>query len=181
MIRALLHIIWQATTIGKIENLKAFIKYVFNIDYSDYFNQNIKRKEITEHSETENEAKLPKIKTIHDELISNLVILFKQNIPIQDAVQMNRLLKNCWFFLEIILKSLSLFTIQYKRYRKNWNLNPTFEQDFYNNLRNLYEMLVDLFIKYGSISSTSSISKDPEFVSSFKTCNRSLAMFIKVI
>jgi hypothetical protein len=98
-VRALIHLVWQVTAIGKIDNLKAFIKYVFHVDYSS-------------HLVNKNQP------TIHDEIMMNLVILTKQNVPIQDVVQMNRLLKNCWFFLEITLKSLALYTVQYKRFHK---------------------------------------------------------------
>lgn len=161
--RALLHFVWQITSIGKIDNLKAFIKYIFFVDYTAYF------KDIKVLSE---------IPTIHEELILNLVILIKQNNPIQDLTQINRLFKNCWFFLEITIKSLCLFTIQYKKFQKNSNLNPKFDTQFYNALCNFYDLLAELIVKHAS--QTVGSAKDPEFVSAYKSCNRSLAMFIKV-
>lgn len=158
-VRALLHFVWQATSIGKIDVLKSFIKYIFYIDYSYNFNKN-----------ESNHVLFP---TVHNELISNLVVLIKQILPIQDLCQMNKLYKNCWFCLEITLKSLCLFTIQFKQTNKNSNAAPIIEDTFYESLRTLYELLIESIIKY-------STTKDIEFINSYKSCNRSLAMFIKV-
>lgn len=157
-VRALLHFVWQITSVGKIDNLKAFVKYIFYVDYTSYFR------------DSKNLATLP---TIHEELIVNLVLLLKQNGPVPDLTQINRLLKNCWFFLEITIKSLCLYTIQFKRYHKNSSLNPKFDSEFYNSLKSFYDILVEIIVKYGNST------KDPEFVNAHRSCNRSLAMFIK--
>lgn len=156
-----MHFVWQATSIGKIDMLKSFIKYIFYIDYSAHLN---------------NKTKM--ISTVHNELVSNLVVLIKQIQPIQDLCQMNRLYKNCWFCLEITLKSLCLYSIQFKQLNNNKSNEPLFDCEFYDSLRSLYELLVESIIKYGTMVSTA--TKDPEFINSYKSCNRSLAMFIKV-
>ena len=189
-VRALLYFAWQASSIGKIDNLKAFIKYIFYVDYSSYF------------SGSTSAAKRSLRPTVHEELISNLVILIKQLMPMQDLVQICRVFKNCWFFLEIALKSLCLYSIQYRNHTAKLYINvsrnennksmtsnhhesmrvqrielsrPEFESDFYNSLRSLYELLVELLVKYHK-----SALKDSDILSSYKCCNRSLAMFIKV-
>ena len=142
--------------------LKSFIKYIFFIDYSVQFQSNTKS-----------------FLTVHNELISNLVVLIRQILPIQDLCQMNRLYKNCWFCLEITLKCICLYTIQFKQYNKqNSSVMPVIESEFYEALRSLYELLTESIIRFGSMVSTA--TKDPEFINSYKSCNRSLAMFIKV-
>jgi hypothetical protein len=151
--------VWQATAVGKLNNIKAFIKYIYFTDYSSSF---------------KNETPTA---TIHEELVSNLVILIKQNIPIQDIVEMNHILKNIWFFLEITLKSLCLYTIQFKSYHRNSMLTPTFSTTFYESLRQLYEVLTDLIVK--CVTTSSSSNKDHDILNSFKSCNQSLALFVK--
>ncbi len=142
--------------------LKSFIKYIFFIDYSVQFQSNTKS-----------------FSTVHNELISNLVVLIRQILPIQDLCQMNRLYKNCWFCLEITLKSICLYTIQFKQYNKqNSSVMPLIENEFYEALWSLYELLTESIIRFGSMVSTA--TKDPEFINSYKSCNRSLAMFIMV-
>jgi hypothetical protein len=162
------------TSIGKIDNLKAFIKYTFYIDYTNYFVAKPKSNRSHSHHQPHS---LP---TIHDELIRNLVILIKQIAPMQDLFQMTRLFKNCWFFLEIALKSMCFFTLQYKKFMKNSNAQPAFDSDFYNSLRNFYEIVVELIIKHSSSSPNPPIVKETEFAEAYKSCNRSLAIFIKV-
>ena len=127
----MLHFVWQATSIGKIDMLKSFIKYIFYIDYSAHLN---------------NKTKM--ISTVHNELVSNLVVLIKQIQPIQDLCQMNRLYKNCWFCLEITLKSLCLYSIQFKQLNNNKSDEPLFDCEFYDSLRSLYELLVESTIKW---------------------------------
>lgn len=158
-----MHIVWQATVIGKLDVLKSFVKYIFYIDYTPHFESNATQR----------------LATVHNELISNLVVLMNQILPIQDLCQMDRLYKNCWFFLEITLKSLCMYHIQYNQYYKRDGLvTPLADSEFYNALKTLYELLTESIIKFGSTVSLA--TKDTEFINSYKSCNRSLAIFIKV-
>ena len=153
------------TIIGKINYLKAFIKYIFHVDYM-----------------TNLQNKKNNFPTVHDEIITNLVSFVKQNSPVvQDLAQITRLLKNCWFFFEISLKSLCIYKIQY--YQCNKDSTLIFSAGFYSSIRNLYELLIELIIKNGfqsqSGTTNSTTCKDPEFISACKMCNKSLALFIK--
>ena len=132
------------------------------MDYTPYF---------SDMKKSTNQTSSP---TIHGELVTSLVILVQQILPIQDLVQLNRVFKNCWFFLEIAMKSFCLYTVQFKQFHKNSNVSPKFEPEFYNSISAFNELLVDSILKYGAAS------KDAEFVNSYKSCNRSLAMFVKV-
>ncbi|CAF0807517.1 unnamed protein product, partial [Brachionus calyciflorus] len=159
-VKALLHFVWQITSIGKLDNLKSFIKYIFFIDYTNYFND-------------KNQAQLP---TIHEELIVNLVIFLKQNTSsLQDVTQIQRFFKNCWFFSEVTLKSLAMYTIQYKKDKQN-NTSPKFSQEFYNSLTSFFDLIIDLLVK--SLSQATSKEKE-SLILSIKNCNQSLAMFVK--
>jgi len=117
--------------------------------------------------------------TIHYDLISNLVVLLRQVIPLQDINQMNLIFKNCWFFLELTLKSICLYAIQYKSFTGNKHEMPVFEEDFYVSLQSFFDLITESIVKYAPTIMTV-FAKDPEFGDSFKSCNRSLAMFIKV-
>jgi hypothetical protein len=162
-VKTLLHFAWQVTSIGKIDSLKGFIKYVFHVDYTGNFRN-----------------KKQAFPTVHEEIVSNLVLFIKQNSPmIQDVPQTIRLLKNCWFFFELTLKSLCIYKIQYQQVNKTTE-SPLFEAEFYTSLKTLYELLIELIIKNGFQSQlTSSLNKDPDFVNACKMSNKSLAIFIK--
>jgi hypothetical protein len=152
--------------------LKGFVKYIFHVDYT----ASLRNKK----------ASFP---TVHDELVSNLVLFVKQTGPsIQDLPQTIRLLNNCWFFLELTLKSLCLYKIQHQqvtdatsRINSTESSSPvTFSPEFYASLKSLYELLGELIVRHGFQSQlVSSLSKDPEFVNACGLCNRSLAMFVK--
>lgn len=151
------------SAIGKTDSLRSFIKHVFNVDYQNH------NKDKNDGTNSGNQA------TIHGEIFSNLVAMLRQNFPIQDHVQMNRLLQNCWFFFEISLKSLAIYVVQCKKTSNHLDLQSN--ADFYESLKNFTDLLCELIMKYASHSS---LSKDNEFIASFRCCNRSLAAFIKV-
>ena len=150
------------SAIGKTDSLRSFIKHVFNVDYQNHNK---------DKSDNGNQA------TIHGEIFSNLVAMLRQNFPIQDHVQMNRLLQNCWFFFEISLKSLAIYVVQCKKTSTSNHLDLQSNADFYESLKSFTDLLCELIMKYASHSS---LSKDNEFIASFRCCNRSLAAFIKV-
>ncbi len=158
-----MHFAWQVTSIGKIDYLKGFVKYVFHVDYTANFR-----------------SKKQTFPTVHEEIVSNLVLFMKQNSPmVQDLPQTIRLLKNCWFFLELALKSLCIYKIQFQQVNKSTE-SPVFAQELYASLKSLYELLIELIVKNGFQSQlTSSLCKDAEFVGACKMCNKSLAAFIK--
>jgi hypothetical protein len=164
---------------GKLGNLKAFIKYLFNVDYSNmiksfYLNKN-------SNSSVNNRQRNSHFRTIHEELISSLVIFIRQ--VIQDSVLMIRILKNCWFFLEITIKSICIYYTTYNELSFNEDnaskIPPSkiFDEDFYTSLKSLYELLIDFLIK----SVTNIKGQETELLNACKSSNRSLAMFIKVI
>jgi hypothetical protein len=168
------------TSIGKIDYLKAFIKYTFFVDYTKSLKLKFIQTDIAEEEKNSQEAS-----TVHNEIVLNLFILIKQILPLQDVYQINLIFKNCWFFLELILKSICLYAIQYKKIIKNTantiaclptNFSKLFNDAFYGSLRCLCDLLIELIVKYGVTSST----KDLDFTGSIRNCNRSLAMFIKV-
>lgn len=166
--------------VGKLGNLKAFIKYLFNVDYSDmirsfYLNKN-------SNSAINNRQRNSHFRTIHEELVSNLVIFIRQ--VAQDSILMIRILKNCWFFLEITIKSICIYYTTYRQIATS-DCNDTtkllpssklFDDDFYASLRSLYELLIDYLIKCVSNIKGHEI----ELLNACKSSNRSLAMFIKV-
>lgn len=166
----MLHFVWQMTAIGKIESLRWFIRHIFNVDYKNHWTK-----------EKENNTVSP---TVHGEIFSNLVVMLKQNFPIQDQVQMNRLLQNCWFFFDISLKSLAIYMVQSKRRRQEaepsvTHLDVKSNATFYDSLKSFVDLLGELIMKYASSQSSSS-SKDNEFIAAYRCCNRSLANFVKV-
>ena len=174
--RALIHFAWQITSIGKIDYLKAFIKYTFYISYTKHLQAKLSNEEARAKAFNREDT----FCTVHNQLILNLVILIRQIMPLQDICQINLIFKNCWFFLEITLKSLYLYSIQYKHLKKcvdGTSLFHLFDEDFYNSLKCLYELFIELIVKYGS---SGSLAKDQDLTNSLKSCNRSLAMFIKV-
>lgn len=184
--RALLHFSWQMTLIGKLDNLKGFIKYVFHVDYRNYFSRTMTTGP-TANSDGDKMYEPSQYPTIHNELISNLVLLIKQNYPIQDMVQTIRLLRNCWFFLELSIKSLAIYSIQYRNNFNGGSASSSQHQvvpinaEFYTSLRSLYELLAELIIKYAFQSPLSgALSKDNELLAAYRSCNLSLAIFIKV-
>ncbi|RNA16406.1 dedicator of cytokinesis 9-like, partial [Brachionus plicatilis] len=157
-VRALLHFVWQMTLIGKLDNLKSFIKYMFHVDYTGYFAE-------------KNHDQLP---TLHHELITNLVDYLKDNANnLQNQFQTHRFLTNCWFFMELVLKSLALYTIQYK---KNFQKSPIFSQDFYKSVKDFFDLLIDLLVKHASVSNS---KEKQSLISAVQKCNRTVAMFIK--
>ncbi len=175
----MLHFVSEATMAGKLGNLKAFIKYLFNVDYSNmiksfYLNKN-------SNSSVNNRQRNSHFRTIHEELISSLVIFIRQ--VIQDSVLMIRILKNCWFFLEITIKSICIYYTTYNELSINEDnsskIPPSkiFDEDFYTSLKSLYELLIDYLIK----SVTNIKGQETELLNACKSSNRSLAMFIKVI
>jgi hypothetical protein len=172
--RALLHFIHQAISAGKTDHLKAFIKYMFIIDYKQ-----------TIILDTQQQT------TIHDEIIKNLIVLINQLTPAyQDVQQIFNLFKCCWFFMEITLKSLCIYTLQYKEIKKE---QVTFSQQFYDSLLELCQLLIDLIIKYvtltiGSSKNVATIQSsnvpssnlnDKDILQCCQICNRTMAMFIK--
>lgn len=181
-VRAILHFVWQMTSIGKIAYLKAFIRYIFYIDYSKLIRLKKEGSEIPTAGDTTTTTTTESSQvstTIHYDLISNLVVLLRQVIPLQDINQMNLIFKNCWFFLELTLKSICLYSIQYKRVAVSKYAQPEFEADFYTCLQNFFDLIIESIVKYAPAIITI-FAKDPEFNDSFKNCNRSLAMFLKV-
>ncbi len=85
---------------------------------------------------------------------------------------------------------------------RNSNAKPVFEENFYNSLKSFYELLAELIVKYGVVPGSSNAnasinmngssalavptsatpetrSRESDLASSFKSCNRSLAMFVK--
>ena len=114
-------------------------------------------------------------------VISSLVIFIRQ--VIQDNVLMIRILKNCWFFLEITIKSICIYYTTYNELSFNEDnaskIPPSkiFDEDFYTSLKSLYELLIDFLIK----SVTNIKGQETELLNACKSSNRSLAMLIKVI
>lgn len=161
-VRAILHFVWQITSIGKIVYLKAFIKYVFYFDY-------------TQHIEGSESAEIEK--TVHTQLINSLVVHMRQIIPLQDINQMNLIFKNCWFFLEVTLKSICLYTLCWKRQKDKYS-TPVFSEELYKSLQDFYNLIIESIIKYAPLILIT-YGKDPDFCDSYRSCNRSLAMFIK--
>lgn len=171
-----------------MSNLKAFIKYIFHVDYTSMIRSIYSKTKLNTHIDTGRQYN--SYRTIHDELISNLVIFIRQIQ--QDTILMIRILKNCWFFFEITLKSLSIYYNTFKDVLNEHNdktvltnMKTTssfsstltlFDIDFYSSLHNLYELLIDYLIK--SVSNIK--AQDAELLHACKSCNRSLAMFIKV-
>lgn len=175
----MLHFVWQITAIGKIDNLRSFIKHIFNVDYRNHWTSPPKSdKEASTSTSSNNQP------TIHGEIFSNLSCMLRQNYPIQDQVQMNRLLKNCWFFFEISLKSLAIYMVHLKQHQQQQQQSATqtthldFQPniEFYESLKSFTDLLSELLLKYAS---QSSLSKDNEFLAAYKCCNRSLAIFFK--
>ena len=177
---ALLHFISEATAVGKLGNLKAFIKYLFNVDYTQMIKSLYLNANSTPASNTR--QRFSNYRTIHEELISNLVIFIPQII--QDSTLMIRILKSCWFFFEITIKSICIYYITYKTLiGRDENDSTTFlpsykllDDDFYSSLKNLFEILMDYLIK----CVTNIKAQDIELLIACKSANRSLAMFIKV-
>lgn len=112
--------------------------------------------------------------TLHNELIVNLVEYLKDTVNnLQNQSQIHQFFSSCWFFLEIILKSLALYSIQYKKF---WQKSPKISDDFYKSLRNFFDLLVDLLVK----NANSSNQKDKQnLISAVQKCNRTIAMFTK--
>jgi hypothetical protein len=130
------------------------------------------------NSTINNKQRYNTYRTIHEELVSNLVILIRQ--VIQDTVLMIRILKNCWFFFEITIKSICIYYSSYKTIVENKKTivsSKLFDNDFYTSLKNLYDLLIDYLIKCVSNIKAHEV----ELLHACKSCNRSLAMFIKVI
>ena len=136
---------------------------------------------MNKNSSVNNRQRNSHFRTIHEELISSLVIFIRQ--VIQDSVLMIRILKNCWFFLEITIKSICIYYTTYNELSFNEDnaskIPPSkiFDEDFYTSLKSLYELLIDYLIK----SVTNIKGQETELLNACKSSNRSLAMFIKVI
>lgn len=184
----MLHFVWQITTIGKIDSLRWFIKHIFHVNYRNHWNTTsaANSKDMImvgshHHHHHHHQA------TIHGEIFSNLASMLRQNNPIQDQVQMNRLLQNCWFFFDISLKSLAIYVIQYRQHQQQQqqsqlimtHLDVESNTEFYESLKTFTDLLGELMLKYAS-SQSSSLSKDNEFIAAYRCCNRSLAVFFKV-
>jgi hypothetical protein len=104
-------------------------------------------------------------------------------------VQLNRILKNLWFFLELTLKSLCIYAIQFSKESSTTatamvtaNQGVYFDPSFYLSLKGLFELILELLVK--SIISTNNNESNHQVASgdligSFRSCNRSLAMFVK--
>jgi hypothetical protein len=147
-----MHFVNELTSIGKINVLKSYIKNIFSIDYT---NTTISTK------------------TMHEELIRSLFVFIKQIHEI-DQVLMVQILKSCWFYLEITIKSVCIYSKNFKN-----TVAPTsrhFSDDFYASVNSLFELLTTFIIKHASNLKL----KDDETINAYKSCNRSLAMFTKV-
>lgn len=119
--------------------------------------------------------------------------MLRQNYPIQDQVQLNRLLQNSWFFFDISLKSLAIYAVQFKRFQQQQarqvdasttvanshitHLDLQANIEFYESLKGFTDLLAELMLKYAS---QTTLSKDNEFLAAYRCCNRSLANFFKV-
>jgi hypothetical protein len=136
---------------------------------------------LNKNSSVNNRQRNSHFRTIHEELISSLIIFICQ--VIQDSVLMIRILKNCWFLLEITIKSIWIYYTTYNGLSINEDKSSKipsskiFDEDFYTSLKSLYEILIDYLIK----SVTHIKGQETELLNACKSSNRSLAMFIKVI
>ncbi len=151
-----MHFVNELTSIGKLNVLKSYIKNIFNIDYKDRKNSS---------------------KTIHEELVQNLYVLVKQ-VYETDQVLMIHILKTCWFYFEITIKSICMYLTAFANEinTERSATNKNFSSDFYLSIGSLFELLTELIIKHASNTKL----KDAEIINAYKSCNRSLAMFIKV-
>lgn len=136
-LKALLHITSELSSIDKKDTLKAYIRYIFTVDINSNQGSN---------------------KTIHHQLIDNLVVLLRQSTD--DLVIILKIFKNIWFVFEIILKSICLT----KTYR--------IESE---SIQELFELLIKLILK----NTTNLRPTDSEISFACKECNNSLANFIK--
>ncbi len=166
--RAILHFISMMSFSGKVKYLNSFIQNAFFIDYTAQISQLKTKSDIISDQD---------FKTIHHELISNLAFYISDILSLQSINQIILIFNNCWFFLEVALKSIFLYSCQFKQ------LNSTltqmeFDADFYKSLRFFFDVTAETIVKYSHVIQKV-LPKKQDFNDSLKSCNTTLALFIK--
>ena len=115
-------------------------------------------------------------RTLHNELIRTLVILFKSNHELQqDLSFIIHLIRNSWFFLLLIIKSQCLYFMQLNKNNSN-RIRVLVDKNYYESLRNFFDISSQIIVTYSTVNKPQ--KQDDIFW--LKIFNKSLAHFIKV-
>ncbi|XP_074657465.1 dedicator of cytokinesis protein 9-like [Tubulanus polymorphus] len=138
-VRVLVHVISMVHSVKKDDILHSYVKYVFRTTEAKH-------------------------KTVHEELAKNLTMLLRPQKT--DHLVLQKLLKHCWFFFEIMIKSMAQHLLTTGRIKMS--RNERFPPDYQFRLQNMLQALINHIMH-----------KCKEMPVETRAANRSLANFIR--